>query len=233
MTTATAEIVEVEEKALSLPAKADRIQITDADTFKEAGEFTITLRAIKKEIDNTFDPIVKKAHEAHKEAVDQKKKVMEPVEQAQKIIDRKIGDFHAEEERKRKAEEDRLRKEAEKQARKEEEERRLEEAARLEQEGNSEMADAILDAPIAPPVVVIPKVETQAPKVEGLSVTKVYKAEVVSLAQLVQAVAQGRAPIGLLEVNQTALNGMARALKEAFSVPGCRVVVESSVRGRA
>ncbi|MDA8112094.1 MAG: hypothetical protein M0T83_06550 [Nitrospiraceae bacterium] len=226
-------VEEVEQRALTLPEKADHIKIMDADTFKEAAEFTLTLRAIKKEIDNTFDPIVKKAHEAHKEAVSQKKKVMEPVEQAQKVIDRKIGDFHAEEERKRKVEEDRLRKEAEEQARKEEEDRRLQEASRLEQEGNSEMAEALLEAPIAPPVVVLPKVETQAPKVEGLSVSKVYKGEVLSLPQLVQAVAQGRAPIGLIEVNQTALNGMARALKEAFSVPGCRVVVESSVRGRA
>ena len=226
-------VEEVEQRALTLPEKATHIQIMDAETFKEAAEFTLTLRAVKKEIDNTFDPIVKKAHEAHKEAVAQKKKVMEPVEQAQKIIDRKIGDFHAEQERIRKAEEDRLRKEAEEQARKEEEERRLEEAARLEQEGDSAMADAILEAPILPQPVVVPKVATQAPKVEGLSVSKIYKGEVVNLAQLIQAVAQGRAPIGLLEVNQTALNGMARALKEAFNVPGCRVVVESSVRGRA
>ena len=226
-------IEEAEQRALALPEKADHIRIMDADTFKEAAEFTLTLRAIKKEIDNTFDPIVKKAHEAHKEAVAQKKKVLEPVEQAQKIIDGKIGEFHAEQERLRRAEEERLRKEAEEQARKEEEERRLEEASRLEQEGNSEMAEALLEAPLAPPVVVIPKIETQAPKVDGLSVTKIYKGEVVNLAQLIQAVAQGRAPIGLLEVNQTALNGMARALKEAFSVPGCRVVVESSVRGRS
>ena len=116
-------IKEVEQRALTLPEKANHIQILDVDTFKEAAEFTLTLRTIKKEIDNTFDPIVKKAYEAHKEAVAQKKKVMEPVEQAQKIIDGKIGEFHAEEERKRKAEEDRLRKEAEEQARKEEEER--------------------------------------------------------------------------------------------------------------
>ena len=226
-------VEEVEQRALTLPEKATHIQIMDAETFKEAAEFTLTLRTIKKEIDNTFDPIVKKAHEAHKEAVAQKKKVLEPVEQAQKIIDGKIGEFHAEQERLRRAEEERLRKEAEEQARKEEEERRLEEASRLEQEGNSEMAEALLEAPLAPPVVVIPKIETQAPKVDGLSVTKIYKGEVVNLAQLIQAVAQGRAPIGLLEVNQTALNGMARALKEAFSVPGCRVVVESSVRGRS
>lgn len=226
-------IEEVEQRALTLPEKAAHIQIMDVDTFKEAAEFTLTLRAVKKEIDNTFDPIVKKAHEAHKEAVAQKKKVLEPVEQAQKIIDGKIGEFHAAQERLRRAEEDRLRKEAEEQARKEEEERRLEEAARLEQEGDSAMADAILEAPILPQPVIVPKVATQAPKVEGLSVSKIYKGEVVNLAQLIQAVAQGRAPIGLLEVNQTALNGMARALKEAFSVPGCRVVVESSVRGRA
>lgn len=226
-------IEEVEQRALTLPEKADHIRIMDADTFKEAAEFTLTLRAIKKEIDNTFDPIVKKAHEAHKEAVAQKKKVMEPVEHAQKIIDKKIGDFHAEQERIRKAEEDRLRREAEERARKEEEERRLEEASRYEQEGDTEMAEAILEAPITPQAVIVPKVESQAPKIEGLSVAKTYKAEVVSLAQLVQAVAQGQAPIALLEVNQTALNGMARALKEAFCVPGCRVVVESSVRGRS
>ena len=226
-------IEEVEQRALTLPEKADRIMIMNADTFKDAAEFTLTLRTIKKEIDNTFDPIVKKAHEAHKEAVSQKKKVMEPVEQAQKIIDRKIGDFHTEQERQRKIEEDRLRKEAEERARNEEEDRRLSEAVRMEAEGQTEMAQAILEAPIAPPVVVVPKVETQAPKVEGLSVTKTYRAQVTNFHALVQAVVQGRAPIGLLEVNQTALNGMARALKEAFSVPGCVVEVDTSVRGRA
>lgn len=227
------QVLEIEEKAVATPDKAQSIQITDDEAYRKAGELTLTLRSIKKEIDETFDPIVKKAHEAHEEAVSQKKKIMEPVERAMRILDGKISLYHEERQRQKREEEERLRKEAEEKARIEEEERRLSEAVQLEKEGHTELADAILEAPIVPQPVFVPKAEIQTPKVDGISVAKIYKAEVTSLPQLLQAISQGKAPITLVEVNQSALNGMARALREGFVIPGCKLVIESSVRGRS
>lgn len=224
-------IKDIQVRATPLPKKASELRVIDAESYQDAAEFTLDLRAMRKEIDATFNPIIQKAHEVHKEALAQKKKIMDPVETAQRIVDGKISEYHEAEKRRVGEENERLRREAEERALREEEERRLAEAVRMEADGNRAMAEALLDAPVIAPVVLAPTVASQAPKVDGLSIAILYSAEVENLMVLVQAVAHGRAPLGLLQVNQAALNGMARALKDAFSVPGCRVVAGSSVRG--
>jgi hypothetical protein len=79
--------------------------------------------------------------------------------------------------------------------------------------------------PVAPVAVFAPRPPVAAaPRVEGVSFRDTYTAEVFDLMALVRAVATGLAPITLLQVNTTALNGMARALKNALALPGVRVI---------
>jgi hypothetical protein len=66
---------------------------------------------------------------------------------------------------------------------------------------------------------------TPAPvKIAGESKRDNWTAEVVNLLELVQAIARGEQSIALVEVNQAALNGLARSLKKEFRVPGCQAV---------
>lgn len=72
------------------------------------------IKALKKEMDDTFDGIIAKAHAAHKEAVAQKKRHYEPLEAAERLIKQKMGLYLDEQERHRLIEEARQRDIAEK-----------------------------------------------------------------------------------------------------------------------
>lgn len=75
-----------------------------------------TIRQIKErrdKIDATFDPHIKAAHKAHKDLLATKKGFTDELDEAEKVIKRKIADHNLEEERKRKEEEEKARQEAE------------------------------------------------------------------------------------------------------------------------
>ena len=112
--------------------------------------------------------------------------------------------------------------------RKAEEEAALAEAAELEalgldEEAASVLAEAAEVKPAPAPVISLP---STTPKVSGISFRENWRAEVVSLRSLVQAAALDERYLGLLQVNQVALNGMVRALKGNMQVPGVRVWAE-------
>ena len=69
-------------------------------------------------------------------------------------------------------------------------------------------------------------------KVAGVTSVEVARAEVMSVRELARAVADGVVPADLVTPNQRRLDELARALRESFEVPGCRVVVTSQVRVR-
>lgn len=58
----------------------------------------------------------------------------------------------------------------------------------------------------------------------------IYSAEVTDFMELVRSVANGTSTPELLQPNQTMLNGMARSLKEAFKMPGCKLIKRRSYR---
>ena len=124
------------------------------------------------------------------------------------------------------------------------EEQRLTEAALAEARGDTEAAERLIEAPVVvPPVTARPVFVPVAPSAPrpaapGVSFRDNWSAEVVDLAALVRAIAGecpmcrctsphvGSQPITLVAATMPALNQMARALKEAFNVPGVRAVNE-------
>lgn len=59
------------------------------------------------------------------------------------------------------------------------------------------------------------------PKIAGLTFTEEYDCEVTDFPALVKAVADGKAPIDVLSPNMTELRKLARAMRDAFALPGC------------
>ncbi len=215
MSTAIAE-VEVVQKALSVPEQAKAIVIiTDNETYIKADEILQNIAALQKEIDAAFDPIINKAHQAHKEAIAQKKKAEAPLQEAAGILKPRMAEYRAEQER--------LRQEAERIAREEaarrEEEDRINAAADLEAQGETEAAAQVLDTP-AP--VVAPKVASFTPRTATKFRTQ-YSATVTNLQMLIKAVAEGKVPIQALTPNTPFLNTMARNMKETLNYPGVKV----------
>jgi hypothetical protein len=218
--TATAEVIpfpDLQEKAASWPERAGELAVTDAATFQVGGGLLRDIKTLRGEIAESCDPVVKAANAAHKAAVKQKKDLEAPLIEAERIIKDRMGKYADEEERKRREDEARLAA-AQRAA---EDESRLREATALEEAGEHEAAEEVLSAPSVAPPPVMPRA---VPKTEGVSARENWSARVTSMAALVKAVAEGKAPFGLVQATEKALNGLARSLKGSMQVPGVEAV---------
>ncbi len=215
MTLEIAKSEELQQLALSIPDRARAIIITSAETYQQAGNVLLVIKDLKKQIDNTFDPIIQKANLAHKEAVAQKKKVAGPLDEAEQIIKPKIGTYVAEEERKRRLEEERLQQEARARA----EAEAVERAAAAEKNGDKQEAEALLNEGFDVPTVVVPKT---TPKVEGISTRMMWKYRIKDQRQIKSE---------YLMPDEKKIGAIVRAMgKEATSlVGGIEVYAESVV----
>lgn len=246
-------VVEVENKALSLRDRVRAITVCDQATHDAAAELYIGLTALAKEIDAVHDPAISAAHAAHKAAIAAKNKSALPVEEAKRIIKPKVTAWETEQERirqelerkareeayRRQQEEERKAREAAEAERKriaaEEEDARLKLALEAEQMGAApEQVQEILETPVyvapepvyTPAPFIAPTVAPTFQKTAGFTSRWNYSGEVTDIAALCAAVAQNRSLSGYVQGNLTAINSLARATKEAFSLAGCRLKKE-------
>jgi hypothetical protein len=221
----TPDIVTAE--ALTWPDHAAAMTVTDAASYESAAEFVKGIKAMRKKVESAFGPIVRKAHAAWKEAGAQRKLADEPLALAEQIVKRGMAGWTSEQQRLAHV----TARQDEAELRRRESEDRLAEAVALEADGEAGMAEALLAAPvIVAPVVAAP----QLPTIAGISQRQVWKAQVDDLPALIAAAAQDPHGVaaGLIAVNQVALNGLARSLKGALTVPGVRVYAETSISAR-
>ena len=217
----TPEALEVATLALSLPDAAKKLAITDDVSLSIGNQLLLSIKDIRKQIADTFDPLAKKAHDSHKAILEQKKKAEAPLVEAEGIIKPAISRYMAEAERKRREEEERIRKEMEKRA----EEDALAAAIEAEDAGDLAEADAIINTPVFGPHVAAPP----PPKLEGISIRNIIKFEVTDLRALVKAVAAGQVPIEAIKPNDVVIGAQARSLRLSLRWPGVRVWAEDSV----
>ena len=100
--------------------------------------------------------------------------------------------------------------------------------------GEKELAQEIREEPV---IVPLPTVKPQVAKVAGATTARTWAAEVIGFPddmtkflELVTCVATNPQHINLLNPNMVALNAMARAQKQGFSIPGVRAVSNESMR---
>ncbi len=222
--------VEVTEQALTWPDRARALVVNDDASYSAAAETLKGIKALRQEVDAAFDPIVKAAFTAHRTAVEQKRKAETPLTEAETIIKRTLTVYQQEQQRLA----DERRREEEKKAREEAETLALEQAAALELEGQQYGDQAMVEeahAMIERPVTVAPcaPAPRPTPAVSGISHRTTYSAEVTSFAALVQHIAKNPQLLPLLKVDQAALNGQARSLRESLSLPGVRLVKANTV----
>ena len=209
----TPQAVEISSRALTVPELARTIEITDDVSYKAAGELLLTIKDLRKEIDSAFAPIIEAAHNAHKKALEQKKKADAPLVEAESIIKPRIAAYIAEVNRKRAEEEARLREEE----RKKEEDRRLQEAIKAEAAGDTAKAEQILETPVS-----IGKVRpiTEAPKVAGVSIQKRWTYRVVDETKI---------PREFLTPDHTKIGAFVREMKDQAMIPGVEFFAEDLV----
>lgn len=191
-----------------------------------AGQELVRVKTVRKQVDELFDPVIKQAHAAHKEAVASKKRLTDPLDTAERQIKSAIGQYTLEQERKTREEQARLRAEAEERARKERE--RIEaQALKAMEKGQEEKAEALIEraecvqvmTPIVAPTY-------QAPT--GVSTRKTWKARVTDEAK-VPAYFAG---VLIRPVDGAALNRIAVMTKGPSQIPGVEFYEDSIISAR-
>ncbi len=222
------EVEVIRAEVLPIPDQAKMILVRDAESMARGNEFFLVIRGLRKKIDDTFDPIISKAHEAHKEAINQKKKIEEPLIIAANWLNVQMTAYKQEQDRIRREEEEKIRQIAireEMERRKKEEQRRMEEAAALEQAGAKEEAEQVMAEIIqetASPIIVDPlppitsKVETR-----GMATQTTWTFEIISESLI---------PRQYLIPDMVKIGGIVRALKDATNIPGIKVISQTKMK---
>jgi hypothetical protein len=193
---------------------AAEIVISTREDYDRADALVGAWRAIEKNIDATFKPIVDSISGSLTLVRQKRDEHKVPIARARGLIDPKMIAFRREEARLEEIE--RQKREAE--ARKIAEEARAAEIAEAKKRKDKEAAKQLAAAPLNVPVVSHPPPK---PKGSGGTFTREnWSAEVVNFMDLVKAVAKGKAPAECLQPATTFLNAQARALKGNLKIPG-------------
>jgi len=223
-------VLEVKQsEALTLQQEAAALSVETNADYENAAEFLKRCKALEAEIRGVIDPMVDAAHKAHKAATTQRNKLLDPIQEAAKIIGRTMGTYMAKLEQARREEERRLRE----QRQREEEAKALELAAQLEAQASAareagkqveaemktQQAETVINT--VPDVVV--RVKSEAPKVSNTMTRETWRFEVTDAAAV---------PREFLTVNEQAIGAMVRTMKDKTNIPGVRVWSETSVTAR-
>ena len=131
--------------------------------------------------------------------------------------------------KKRAAEEERARK-LEAQGKAEQAEARRLAAIEAEEQRLAE-ADALQEAAVTMPTA--PVVARAVPKVAGISTREVWKANCTNLKALCRAIADGEAPLDLVQFDQSAGDRYARAMKAQLNYPGVRAARSENLASKS
>ena len=216
------EIETVKAEVMPIPTEARMILVKDQTSLEKANGFFLVIRGLRKKIEDTFGPIIEAAHKAHKEALAQRKKVEEPLIEAEKWLNGQVTAYHHEIEKKRREEEERLRLEAIKKA--EEERKRLEDerlaaAAALEASGNHAEANGIIAEAMEeiekPLEVYVPPPETPKVTLSGATVKTTWTFEIVNETLI---------PRQYLMPDEKKIGAIIRANQGKIAIPGVKVI---------
>jgi hypothetical protein len=170
MQTLQVDVKKIEKDSTDLMVKAQGMEIKTHEQYISTTDFLKSVKAMQSRVNESFNPIIEKAHEAHKEAIAQKNKFFEPLLKIEQLIKNKVRDYLAIQDKIRQEQQRKLEAEAEK--KRQEAEAKAKEWA---DKGNDKKAEEWLDKAdnaIAPVVA-------EVPKVEGISTRKDWDFEII------------------------------------------------------
>ena len=228
---------EIETKALTHVEQARSVTIRDQGTYDGAIEILTANKLLQKEVIDHHKPIKQAQWEAWQVTITQEKKVLGPLQEAEKILKTAVAKWDIEQARV-KAELDRVARET----------AELERAKEIEAEvvqaeaagAPVEEIRAIIEQPRPAPRPIVAPTYTKS---KAASTALKYGASVTDLKALCRAVADGHASTELVMglekdkdtgvISSPALETMARALKSTMAIGGVTLVTGSTVSVRA
>jgi len=201
------EVSSVEKQAAAI------VILTDEDLIK-AKQFVAGIKSVTKRVEEFWKPILDSTYRAYKTVVDRKKSMIEPLSNAEKTAKKEIARYVQEQERKRREEAERLRRLAQ-----EEMERKLNEAAQAESEGDAAGAEYAMAEAEAYESASLASIPTAAPaKVDGMSRRKTWKIKEIDLSKLPCEFAG----VILRPADESAIANLIKASKGQIQIPGVK-----------
>lgn len=203
---------------------ARSMSIISQQDYEDAGKVLVEIKTRAKQVKEYWKPLKEAASKSHKALCDKEKAMLNPLDEAERIIKGAMIKFQQAVEiaRQREIEEARKRQE-------EEAQRLIDTAIAAEENGDAAgaaigmaMAEMVEDMPVVPAAVV-------KPAASGTSMTKRWKARVVDPTQ-VPAYMNG---MELRTINQSALDNIARMSKGAMMIPGVEFYEEATISARS
>jgi len=174
---------ELDQSSMLLVQEAESILIDSEMTYLAASSFLLNeCKALQQEIHATFDDPCSAAHVAHKTIVAARTSHLAPLQAAERVVKKKIGEWHTKQEAIRQQELAAARQAAREEAQRIAEEEAINRAVELECQGRTEEAVAAIESPL--PVQPKPVVSTPQPQLAGVSVRKVWKFRIINQAQI-------------------------------------------------
>lgn len=212
-------------EASALEQRANFVVVQDEVGYEIAGNLLRDIKGWQKKIKDYWEPLRVSAKQSYDNVLARKKEMLDPVENAEKILKRKMGSYTMEQERK-------AREQAEMQRRlaQEEAERKLAEALEMEKAGNSFGAEyAMAEAEVYDQVAATTSANVKQPKMQGVSTQKTWRIEILDESKIPVAV-NGAV---LRPVDKAAVLRMVKASKGQISIPGVKIIEDVAVSARA
>jgi hypothetical protein len=210
---------ELANKPLTLHQQSLDLVVCDQGSCEAAIALAGHAAGTVKKLEDFFDPNIATAHKLHKDLVAQKKKVIEPAQQAKDIAKSKALAWQQAEEEKRLAEQRRLQAEADLKARQERERLEAKAAAAKRPETVAKYEEAA--AQVQAPVVLVPP----PARIAGAVGRETWKAQIEDYTLLWQFIFANQRT-DLVTINVKELERLAKAQQGQAKVPGVRFYVE-------
>lgn len=208
----------LDKRSAAMIERANAFVCKTPEDYKRGDLVVSECAALVKTIKLIHDPICVATNTAHKIATKARKDLIDPINQASKIIDIRLGNYKMEFEKKKAAEQKRL----DDIARKEQEDAALNEAAQLEKDGApKELVDAVLETANEPR-------QGQKSETPDLSSnnsrTPDWDIEIVDKKLI---------PVHYVTVNEGAIRTAVRSAKGNIKIPGVKIIDTFKTRRKA
>ena len=202
------EVTAIERQAMAMEVKSDL-------AFASAGELTKRVKTMQKRVEEYWEPMRASTYKAYKSVTDHKSTMLKPLQNAEKILKKKLGDYTREQERIAREQEEQRRREAQVEI-----DRKLAEAAELETKGDVAGADfAMAEAEVYDQYAANMSIEPKKPKVSGISSTKTWRIKSVDPSK----VPISFAGVELRPVDTAAVLRLIKASKGQIAIPGIEI----------
>lgn len=150
---------------------ANNTVVETDEGYETAAELTAEIKRMQKKVTDYWEPMRKSTYTAYQDVMAHKKEMLDPLEAAEKTLKRKMGAYTLKKERERREAEERMRRLAQQEV-----EKKLNEAAEAEKNGDvNAMEMAMAEAEVMDNVMITGGVQSQTPKAKGVSQSKTWK----------------------------------------------------------